>query len=95
MIFKAYLKDYQFFPIINIADERNHEFYDSELINQKAKIYFFVKSKNYFSDVKSDLGLSNVTGFVNNPNGLKENFNFFKHLPLINRCFSYQPKTTN
>lgn len=83
MIFKAYLGRYQFFPIINIADEQNHQFYESELINQQAKIYFFVKSKNYFSDVKSDFGLANVTGFVNNPHGSRESFDFAKYLPFI------------
>ena len=80
MLFKAYLRDYQFFPIVHLADDNNHKFYDSDLIKNRAKIYFFVESKNYFSNVRL---LDNmVSGKVINNLGEIKEFEFDKTMPF-------------
>lgn len=80
MIFKAYLRKYQFFPIVHLANDENHEVYNNDLIKKNAKIYFFVKSKNYFSDVR--FSENAVHGKVVNTAGHTSKFKFNKTQPF-------------
>lgn len=52
MWFKAYLEEYQFFPVINLSDEEERKIFDNKLTLKEAKIYFFIQSKAKFKNVR-------------------------------------------
>lgn len=74
MKFQAYLKNYQFFPVVHLANDENRKFYTNKLIKEQAKIYFFTQSRNYFSDVH--FANKVITGNIVNNEGSIHKFAF-------------------
>lgn len=50
-LFKVYLRNYKFQPIVHLADSKNIELIDDNFTRNVAKLYFFVKSNCYLDNV--------------------------------------------
>ncbi|WP_118808893.1 hypothetical protein [Haemophilus haemolyticus] len=50
-LFKVYLRNYKFLPIVNLADYKNIDLIDDDFTKNVAKLYFFVKSNCYLDNV--------------------------------------------
>lgn len=77
-IFKAYLGKYQFNPYIHIASEYK-EILDNDFTKDKAKVYFFIKSKAIFSELA--INEFSVNGkVINNDSKINIQFNICSFL---------------